>query len=349
MKKKNTTIYDIAEQLGVTHATVSRALNDHPRISKATKQKVAAAAERLGYRPNYSARSFGTGRTKTIGLIVPDLTNPYYVDYLRAAEQECIKNGYSLITLESALSSEQEKACLEQMLEKRCDGVIANLMTFEPYTRLFGEFWDRQIPIFAPSLPPGKSGEVKLDGIEINLCGAMEKLVYHLAEMGHKRIVFVAVWARHYKDFGRFAGLESGFEKAGLKFDIESNTVNLFSGDQLEDGKTAVRRILESRAETTAIIGTNDLVCVGIYKGLCEMGLSVPGDVALAGCDNTWMSRYLPSGLTTIDQKTAEVAKCSVQAVLGRLSSAKWGEPKQRVIEPELIIRESTAGAGCRS
>ncbi len=342
--KKDVTIYDIAEKLGITHPTVSRALNDHPRISSKTKEKVLKVAEELGYRPNYAARSFGTGKTRTIGMIVPDLTNPYFVDYLRAAEKQVASENYSMVTLEYGLAPEQEKKCLEQMLEKRCDAVIANISQLGPLKDILKEFWERKIPIFWPGLPNNfDDNGITMDGIHVDLENGVNDAVLHLTELGHKNIVFVAVWAQQYDDYGRFSGLTKGFEKAGLKLDFNKNVFSLFTGDQLKDGYTAAKNILKERPETTAIIGTNDLVCAGIYKALFEEKVNIPEDMSLIGCDNTWVSKYMPISLTTIDQKTAEVARISVDTIFQRLQTEKWGSAKHINIEPELIIRESTA------
>ncbi len=341
---KNVTIYDIAKKLGVTHATVSRALNDHPRISEKTKQRVSQAAEKMGYRRNFSARSFGTGKTHTIGLIASDLTNPYYVDCLRAAEKECESRGYTLVTLEYALNPEKERECLERMLERRCDGVLAIISQFEPVADLVAEYWDRGIGIVWPGMPYEQAeAQIAMDGISVDLAHGMSEMVMHLADLGHKEMAYIATWPKHYSDFGRFSGLAHGFKQAGLKFSQKKNVVRSYSGDQIEDGFRAAQKILASREEVTAIIATNDLVAIGAYNAITQMGLSVPGDISLAGCDDTWMSRRWPVQLTTISQEIERVAKLSVDMLFERMDQQRWTRPRYERIEPKLITRDSTA------
>lgn len=345
-RRRNTTIYDIAQKLGVTHATVSRALNDHPRISDRTKKRVFEAAESMGYRRNFSARSFGTGKTSTIGLIAADLTNPYYVDCLRAAEKECEDRGYTLVTLEYALDPKRERECLERMLERRCDGVLAVLSQFDPVADLVAEYWDRGIGIVWPGMPYDLAEKgVEIDGISVDLGEGMHKMVHHLAELGHREMVYIATWPVHYSDFGRFKGLREGFSDAGLKFDADKNVISVYSGNQIEDGYRAAGEILKKHKKVTAILATNDLTAIGASRAIGQAGLSIPGDISLCGCDDTWMSRYWPVPLTTISQEIDRVARLSVDILFERMGQEKWKQPHYERMEPRLIVRESSGPA----
>ena len=313
-----------------------------PRISEKTKKKVREAAKKLGYRPNYAARSFGTGKTHTIGLITPDLKNPYYVEFLRAAEEDCISRGYHFLTVESALDAKRERMCLESMLERRCDGVIAAITQFDKLTDLLEEFWARKIPIVISGLP-NESDENNIDGIYIYHGRGVEQAVDYLVDLGHREIVFVASWAEQFGDYGRFSGIEHSYRKHGLEFDFKKSVYSRFTGDQLQDGIQATRELLKKRPETTAIIGTNDVVSLGVMRVLWENGLRIPEDVSVIGCDNTWISRNLPVAMTTIDQKTGDSARASVKILFERLKHKEWETPIRVRFNTELLIRESTA------
>lgn len=336
------TIYDIAKSVGTTHATVSRALHNNPRISDETKEKVRKAAEKLGYRPNHAARSFGTGKTHTIGLITPDLGNPYYVEYIRAVEEVCASKGYRLVCLEYIFDADRERLCLEEMLERRCDGIIATITRFEALKDIIEEFWERRIPFISSGLP-SDAAKSNIDGTSTDHGKGIEQAIDHLIDLGHKEIVFVASWAKQFKDYGRFSGLEKGFKKHGLPYNFEDRVFSRFTGDQLRDGMEATKELLLTRPNSTAIIGTNDLVAVGVMRTVYDFGLKVPEDISIVGCDNTWLAKNLPVRLTTIDHKTKETAKVAVEILFERLQNKDWIKPQRIGFESELVIGESTA------
>lgn len=335
------TIYDIAKAVGTTHATVSRALHNNSRISTQTREKVQNMAKALGYRPNHAARSFGTGKTQTIGMISPDLKNPYYIEYIRAVEERCSDRSYRLVCIEYALDSEKEHLCLEEMLERRCDGVIATITQFEPLKDILEEFWDRKIPFVAAGLPPDAMNS-NIDGTFTDHGKGIEQAVDHLVKLGHKDIVFVASWGKQFKDYGRFSGLEKGFQKNGLAFSFKDRVFSHFTSDQLKDGTEAMKDLLANHPQCTAIICTNDLVCLGAMRQIWDAGLRIPEDISVIGCDNTWLANSTPIRLTTIDHKTVETARTATDMLFDRLINKEWDKPKRVKFESELVIGEST-------
>ena len=336
-----TTIYDIAEVCNTSHATVSRALKDHPTVNVDTRKRILRAAKELGYRPQYSARALKGGRTRTISIAVPDLANPFFVEYARAIEQGILEQGYKSAVVEFAWDPDRERSCLEQLLERRYDGAIAFVSRFEPLRDLFDEAWEKRLPCIVPGLPPD-AGSAKLDGTSVDIGKGVESAVKHLVDLGHRNITFVASWARQSgAGPDRLRALQSAFAKHDLPYD-EASVLFRCTGQQVQDGYDAAKELMARRPETTAILGVNDYLIAGAVRALAELGLRVPEDVSLIGADNTWIARYWPVSLTSIDLKTPEHAQAGVEILFERLATREWREPRRIRVDASLVIREST-------
>lgn len=334
------TIYDIAKATNKSHATVSRALRDHPRISKEVTRKIKQTAKRLGYRPGHAAQALKLGKTFTIGLVIPDFTNPYHVEFLREVEQECLARGFQLVAMEYAMDAARERLCLERLLGRQCDGVIAGISRFEPLKSLLNEFWESRIPCVVAGLP-SDIGTSPVDGTSIDIGEGVELAVDHLVELGHRNITMISSWPKETAGAGRIPGLQSAFEKHDLKYD-DSSVFRHYTGNQLRDGYEASRKLLVDKPETTAIIGVNDLLVAGVMRGLSEMGLQVPRDISLVGTDNTWIGEYWPVAQTSIDLKTQAHAKAVANLLFDRLDDKDWKAPKHLRFQADLVVREST-------
>jgi LacI family transcriptional regulator len=335
------TIYDIARAANTTNATVSRALRDNPRISVETRQKIKKMALELGYRPNHAGMFLKSGKTQTLGIILPDIMNPYYIEFQRAVEIECFARGYQVMGVEFSLDAIRERLCLEQMLERRCDGFIAFVSRFEPLKDLIEEFWTNRLPFVVAGLP-SDIGDINVDGIKVDVNGGVEMAVDHLVTLGHRNIVLAASWPSECgSQRDRFPGLERGLRKHGLNFSSH-NIFSHYTGNQLDDGHYAAGELLKLQPKTTAVIGVNDLFITGFMRGLSEMGIKVPGDISLIGTDNTWISRQWLVSLTSIDLKVSEQAHLATEILFNRLNTQNWSEPRHAMVSTDLVIREST-------
>lgn len=336
------TIYDIAKAVGTSHATVSRALSGRGEIGKATVEKVRRAARELGYRPDRAARMLKAGKTHSIGIILPDLSNPYCVELLQAVQDLCHARDYQIFPMDYRNDEGLARKCLEQMLERHCDGCIAGLMRFAPLRPIIEEFWASKIPLVAAGLPEDIN-ETQVDGYRGDYSKGILEAVDHLAKLGHREIVFAGSWADEVGVASdRFAFLQAAFRDHGLKWSPK-RIVRTWSGSQLEDGYTSARTIFGSQPQTTAILGINDLFCAGLMRGLSEMGLRVPADVSIVGTDDTWVAQYWPVPLTSISQCTKLQAAFAVETVFERLEAPEWGPPKRMTLVSELKMRASTA------
>ena len=335
------TIHNIAEACGTSHATVSRALKNLPVVKAETRSRILRTAKELGYRPLHSARALKHGRTNTVCVVLPDLTNPFFTEFARAVEEGVLSRGHRPAITEYAADPARERACLEQLLERRYDGIIAFFIRFEPLKDLLHEAWEGRIPCVAAGMTPDV-GSGKLDGTYVNIGIGIEQAVDHLVALGHREIVFIADWLpQSGAGVDRLTAMRSAFARHGLTYD-EATAVVRVTGPELEEGCRAARELMSRKPAPTAIIGVNDYLVVGVAKGLAEIGLRVPRDVSLVGADNTWIAQYWPVGLTSIDLKTKEHAAAAVEILFDRLDSDEWGDPRRIRLETSLVIREST-------
>jgi LacI family transcriptional regulator len=339
------TICDIAKLINTTDATVSMALRNNPRISLKTREKVQDAAKKLGYRPSHLGRSLKSGKTNTIGMIIPDFANPYFIEFIKSVQATCLSRNYQLITIEYCLDIKQERACLEQMLGRRCDGIITIPSQFEPTRDLIKEFWDSRVPCVVIGLPFYMAEGVKIDGLRIDITSGIQAAIDHLAALGHQHIVLAASWPKECGGGGRYDAFEGGLRKNNLPFDPQKNIYYHFTGDQYDDGLKMGRDILEKYPQTTAVIGANDHLIIGMMQSFMTMGVRVPEDVSLVGTDNTRIGQNWIVPLTSIDQRTADQAQAAAELLFERIKSETWDEPKHITWNAGLVIRKSTGPA----
>lgn len=338
------TIYDIARACGISHVTVSRALQNHPNVNAQTRERILCAAKELGYRPMHSARALRKGQSNVLCIVLPDLSNPSFVEFARAVEEGALGRGYQAVISEYAWDTTRERACLEGMLERRYDAVVAFVSRFEPLRELLNEAWEMRLPCVVPGLPLDV-GSGKLDGCRLDMRRAVEQAVEHLVDLGHREIVFVADWpAGSGAGVDRLNALQAAFVRRQLPYD-EASIVFRCTGQELQGGYDAAMELMRREPRPTAIVGVNDYLIAGVARALAEFGLRVPQDVSLVGADNTWIARYWPVSLTSIDLKTRERAEAALEILFERLNSNDWGEPRRVSLEAGLVIRESTGPA----
>ena len=351
------TIYDIAERAGKSYATVSRALKGSSRISTETRERIMQIASDMDYRPDRAARSLRSQKTHTIGLVIPDVHNPFYTEFLRLVEGDCLERDYQLMAVEYALNDDRQRACLERMLELRCDGVIAFLDNSAMVRDLLDEYWAKRIPCITAVA----GGGPRCDRVGIDLSSGVRAAVDHLAGLGHKHIamacsvaglttstiqdILKAVFGTREVAADVLGGFARGLLRNGLELG-EENFILHFSNQQREDGIQTAQDLVERRDRITAVIAQNDLFALGILQGLRQHGLSVPEDVSVVGCDNSWLAAGAMVPLTTIDIKIKEVARACVEMVFARLGDSEWVESKETIIsDVELVVRQSTGPA----
>lgn len=329
------TLRDIARATGVSVNTVSRALTGKSDINVDTKARVLCIAEQLGYRPNLLARSLVQGRTRTLGLLVTDCTNPFYATLIREVEQVATRNNYSLLLATSSERSEREAAALQLLTERRADGVLlAPVQVEAPHLRSLAS---GPLPsVLLTRRPAGYNGPfVGTD----NVVGARQA-IRHLLEFGHRRIAHLTIPESGSSAADRLEGYRQEMRAAHLG---AANMLELAAPQSIEGGRAAVTRLLQQRPRPTAVFAYNDLQAVGLLLGLREAEVAVPSDMSVIGFDGIDIGEVVYPPLTTIAQQIDRIGNLGAQLLLDILAE----KPGRRVniLPSALIVRSSTGPA----
>ncbi len=330
-----TTLKDISKEAGVDVATVSRALNGSYGVHKATREKVLAVAKRLNYRANLVARELAVGRTHTIGLLVPDIGNPFVTEVVRGAEDAAYAAGYHILLCSSYLDAAREAQYMRSLLDKRVEGIlmhsVQNLSDAE-----VKELGESGIPVVLLCRLPSAS---TFSGVCVNLFEAGILAAEHLIELGHRKIAFL----NGPRDHANFSEQARGFLKAATDADHNITPVILNGQPSFEGGYQLAKKLLEHNQGVTAIIAANDVTAFGISRAIFEAGLSIPEDISLVGINNVEFASVVRPPLTTIHLPKYEMGQAGVEILLSLAKSGRLGVPEQREFGVRLVKRSSTA------
>lgn len=324
---------DVAVLAGVSTATVSHVINKTRLVCEETKQKVLAAIESIGYTPNIHARNLASGSSKTLGLIISDITNPFFPDLVKSIQDSALGPGYEVIVANTNYESEHDISCVQRLLELRVRGVM--VMTTEQDDAMVARLL--QSKVSAVFLDIGKVGP-QVSNIRVNYGKGIHQAVEHLLELGHRRIAFIG-GPDHFESaqFRRQA-----FVRTMKKYGSLHTESTIFEGDfKYESGERAVLELLALKHQSTAIIAANDLMAVGALGELKRAGLRVPADVSVIGCDDIWLAALTDPPLTTIKIPRAQIGRAAVEAVL-EISSEDDRPGREIKIPTELVVRKST-------
>ncbi|MBZ5669343.1 MAG: LacI family transcriptional regulator [Acidobacteriia bacterium] len=332
------TIRDVARLAGVSVATTSKVLNKKASVRPKLVKRVVSAMEALDYHPDQVARSLKTRQTQTIGIVIPDVTNPFFTDVIRGVESEARVQGYSLIFCDSNEDPSLEQTNLKMLFSRRVDGVLlapTEANAAQDYlTR-------RRFPlVFFDRVPPGFSGSA----VVTDNLGAAYDATRHLIGLGHERIAIITGRLNLSNGLDRLEGFRKALQQAGLPLRDEY----LQRGDfQLESGHSCGLRLLQLAVPPTAIFCCNNQMTLGLMRALGELGVACPGRVSVLGFDDfDWAANFSPR-LTTVAQPTLEMGKQAVQMLIRNIKSFKErvnsDEEKVVVLKAELRGRDSTA------
>jgi len=328
----------VAEKAGVSVATVSRALNGSGYVSKEARERVLAAARALDYHMNVNARSLTSGKTYTIALVLPDVTNPFFPAVARGVEDYASDNGYCVMLCNTDGNSRKESDYLAMLRSRKVDGVIFAVSV--PSKSRINTLLDDGIAVVLVDRDLGDSYDiVKTD----NIGGAM-LATNHLIGLGHTRIAFISGPAQLATSQERFSGYRDALMSKGIPFDERL----VIEGDfRMESGHEAMCQLMNGfdcrdRNGFTAVFAANDLMAVGAVTALEESGLRVPTDVAVMGYDDINIASVMRPRLSTIAQPKYEMGWIAAETIIKRMSEPK-GSRMEEILQPMLVVRDSTA------
>lgn len=335
--KKKVTIKDIAHIANVSHTTVSRALNDKSRIRNETKEKILAIVRELNYQPNFIARSLVMRRTKTLGLVITTIANPFYTELALGIESTARSLGYNIILSFTHSDLSIESGSINMLRSKGVDGIIfSSAHIDDPNIVKLAEEEFPMVLVNRRTYHPTVKEKVDYVGVDNILGGYLA--VEHLIKLGHRKIGVIGGSSESSVGFERLEGGKKALEAYGL----EPMTNYFLEGDFLkESGYRGGMQFLKMDQPPSAIFATNDYMALGLYQAVIEKGLKVPEDIAIIGFNDIEFTAMKGVELTTIAQKKYEMGTIAVRALVERIEGKKTGSTMEIFLEPELIIRKS--------
>ncbi len=326
-------IKDVAKEAGVSIATVSRVLNDIDVVNEETKKKVQEAIQKLGYRPNIVARSLKTQRTKTIGILIPDISSQFYPEIVRGAEDVANIYDYNVILCNSDLDGEKEKEYLRVLKEKMVDGILYMSSSLKPdVTEMLRELNLKTV------LVESSDSEKFFPSVTIDNVKAGYDACDYIIKKGNKEIAFIGV----REDSGNaWADRYTGFQKAMKDNGLEVNKDLLFFGDlRTETGIKGIRSILKKASSIDGVVCASDEIAMGAINTLREHQLSVPQDVDVIGFNNIYSASVYYPNLTTVAQPMYDMGSIAMRMLI-KLINQKTLDQGNFVLDYEIIERDS--------
>lgn len=334
-------LVDVAQAASVATNTASMILNERPNCwaSEATRKRVREAARRLGYRPNRIALAVKRRRFDTIGLIVPDLNNPFFMSIADQLESAAEARGCDLIIEHSRVDLLREIKCLESIMDRQVDGIIACLID----APVHAERLRSQLKYGIPMVVAGQRGlePLPVDLITVDFVGGLKQALSHLRRKGHSRVGFIRALAENQADNGR----QEIFLNVARSLGFAEKDLRVEPSDHSMTGsKEAFERLIGNRqgGMLTAVIGLNDLCALGALRGAHEAGLQVPRDLSIIGVDDIALCRFLNPSLTSIAQPVRQIGKCAVDMLFDRIDGKTKEGPREKMLSSKLVLREST-------
>lgn len=329
------TSHDIAREVGVSQSTVSRALRGDPRVDPATAARIARVAERRGYRPNATARSLVTRRTRTIAVVVADIKNPFYPELVEALHEALGRSGYRMVLVNERTDTRGQAGLAELYRGGGADGALFVSVTIEP----------RVAALVTKSPVPSVLLNRDVDGADVDRVmadnpGGATQVAELLHGMGHRRIAFIAGPANTSTSRDREAGFSNALRQRGAPLDAELRRVGEFTH---RSGYQWATDLLDRPGRPTAIFCANDVVAFGALDAARNLGIDVPGSVSIVGFDDVPMASWGAFSLTTVRQPLTDMARDAARILIERIEGREDRE-RQRLVFPTHLVQRSSTG-----
>ena len=331
------TIKDLARELKLSPSTVSRALRDHPDISPKTKKRVVSLADKLDYHPDSIAQSLQTKKTKTIGVIVPEIKQPFFAAAINGIEELAYAAGYTIIVCQSNETADREVLVTRSLGSHRVAGLLVSLSRNTNNLDHFKVLQRRGVPIvFFDRV----SNDIEASKVVVDDYKGAFDVVEHLIKSGYKRIAHLAGPKNLSISKFRLKGYMDALQQGNLSF---NDSMVVYGGLDDTDGIVGFQKLLNLETLPDAIFAVNDPVATGAFVMIKEHGMKIPDDIALAGFSNTYMTSLLDPPLTTVEQPSYEIGKTAAQLLMEQINSNDENfVPKFIVLKTHLIVRGST-------
>jgi LacI family transcriptional regulator len=329
-------IREIARRAKVSIATVSRTINRVPTVDPQLAKRVWKVVAELGYYPNTQARALVSGKSRIFGLVVSEITNPFFPEIVQSFEDIAVQNNYEILLTSTVHNPKRMELAVRRMIERRVDGVA--ILTFGMEDSLVEDLRFRKVPLVFVDVGPHVPG---VSNIRINYEHGIRQAVQHLAALRHSRIAFVSGPLHLKSALARKAAFERAMQEIGLEVPAEM----IVEGDhRMEGGMRALVQLVGLPVRPTAILCSNDMTAVGVMREAYEYGIVIPRDLSLIGFDDIRLSQFTTPPLTTIQMSQTLLAEYAFKALWNEVegtSSAAHG--KEYDLLTNLVLRRSTA------
>jgi LacI family transcriptional regulator len=326
---------ELARQAGVSQSTVSRYLNNDPRVSKRARRAIETAMNTLGYTPNAAARTLITGRSQLIGLVVSNITNPFYPEVIEAVVATAAERGYNVILCNTQENPKLQLSSLELLVAHQVDGAILTSMMLGADQDAVARLLKR-----TPMVQVNRTAaDLYTDTVQLDNIRGGELAARHLLDLGHTRIGYIGGNPGTSTNQNRFGGFSRALEDHKVPADpalVRHGQFTHASGYEL------TREILDGPTPPTALVCGDDEVAMGAIDAVIDHGLRVPEDVAVVGFDDVPVASLRPIGLTTVRQPAAEMGRRAVELLIDRIGADEPREPVDVLLRPKLVVRRTS-------
>ncbi len=327
---------EIARRAKVSTATVSRAINHVPTVNPQLAKRVWKVVDELGYFPNTQARALVSGRSRIFGLIVSDITNPFFPEIVQTFEHLAVENNYEILLTSTINDPKRMEQSVRRMIERRVDGVA--ILTFGMEESLLGHLRFRKVPLIFVDVGPDAPGIVN---IRINYLDGIRQAVQHLAALRHTRIAFIAGPPHLKSAQARVEAFKTSMAEIGLPSEL------IATGDHtMEGGMRALVELLQLQDRPTALVCSNDMTAIGVMREAYDHGIKIPTDMSVVGFDDIRLAQFMIPPLTTVQMSQKELAQIAFRALLNEVDrEAPSTKKSEYELNTNLILRRSTAMA----
>jgi LacI family transcriptional regulator len=331
------TIKDIAKKLNLSYATVSLALNASPLVRKETARKVRETADRMGYQPNAIARGLVLQRSAIIGIIVPDVSNPFFAALARGAEEAAVEGGFNLLICNTEWDNDLESRHLRLVQERKVDGLVIVSVNYK--NKVLETLIEQKQPlVFASSSYP--NAKLSFVGVDSEKGGYLAGS--HLVELGHRKICFVGGRFNSESVQSRYRGFQQALKENGIDYNDSSTMVGDFS---IESGYYNAMKLIKIGLPVTAAFAADDLIAIGMIKAFKERGIEIPARFSIVGYDDIFISALPGIELTTVFQEKRLMGKLAAGLLIEILTEeaeAANVESRKIILPPKLMVRKTT-------